>query len=236
MCQDCEKQRKAPPSASATAKSGGTSELSSDQAGDTTPLQVAQKVEGLTINNYGHISFFNDKPVLGVPGPLTFGETDAMRELLGRSPQAVDKYSNLLGGTSQSTDRTASIGIENNLPVTLSYVTLEHQYSDWEPEIKTWQGVKANTSTAANFKASYQTGRFRWDCNRTLLIHTLGASGTDHWRLTITFEDEAGGAVFSTSWKNCMMKASDDSQYGPMWFQIIKDIFNINLRSVSHCA
>ncbi|KAF4164130.1 hypothetical protein CNMCM6936_009566 [Aspergillus lentulus] len=212
MCQDCEKQRKAPPSTLAIAKPDGTSESSSDKAGESTALQAVQKVEGLTINNYGHISFFNDKPVVGVPGPFTSGATDAMRDPLSQTPKALNKYGNRLGGTSQSTDRTACIGIENNLPVTLSEVILEHHYSDWGWESRTWWEVDSNTSTTADFKASYQTGSL----------------GTDHWKLTIYFED---GAAFYTGENDCMMREADDSQYGPMWFQITRNRFNINLRS-----
>lgn len=176
MCQDCEKKRKAPPSTIAIAKPDATSESSPDKAGDSTTLQVVQKVEGLTINNYGHISFFNDKPVMSVPSPLTLDATDAIRYgPLGQSPKAIDQYGNRLGGADEVVNQTACIGIENNLPVILSRVTLDHQYSDWAWESKTWENVVIKT--AADFEAHYQTGRFLIESEQNTTKAFLRLSG-----------------------------------------------------------
>ncbi|RLL98709.1 hypothetical protein CFD26_101536 [Aspergillus turcosus] len=156
---------------------------------------------------------------MGVPSPLTSGPTNATGErarygTLGQSPKATDKYGNRLGGSSGLADQTAQIGITNKLPVTLSKVTLEHHYSDWGWESRTWEEVNTNSSTAANFEARYLTG---WD-----------AWGTDHWRISIYFED---GAVFYTSTKDYMMRQEDNYQHGLIWFEITGKIFNIKLRS-----
>lgn len=110
---------------------------------------------------------------------------------------------------------TATVVVQNLLPVALSSLTLTHRYSNDPVQSKTWQSLAPGARTPDGLSVGFNTGFVRY--------------GMDYWTLSGTLAD--GTSVTLGGTKECELQGSDSGQ--TLVFQLRGDEFALNMPSGS---